>query len=120
MNCGLQINTPSHHLTLTLNSYSDGPAQAAIDAAQAAGGGVVYFPSGRYLFSPPAANITGPIMRITESHMVLRGDGSQPAEEGGTELYIDGERDLDDDLLIKFSGVWKGIGVSLQHINHIL
>lgn len=84
-------------------SYSDAGAQAAIDAAQAAGGGVVYFPPGRYQLVP------GPILHVTSSNVVIRGAGSQPVVAGGTELYIDAMRVGDTDVLVSFEGVSKSI-----------
>lgn len=47
--------------------------QAAIQAAQQAGGGVVYMPAGTYLLARPEARNYG--IRITASHIVLRGAG---------------------------------------------
>jgi hypothetical protein len=95
--------------------YADAGAQAAIDAAQAAGGGVVYFPPGRYQFAPPGT-MPGPILHVTSSNIVIRGAGSQPAAAGGTELYIDAMRTGDTDVLIEFEGVSKGT----QTLTHAL
>lgn len=48
--------------------------QNAIDAAEAAGGGVVLLPAGTYKVSPQGAN--GYSLRISKSNVVLRGAGS--------------------------------------------
>jgi hypothetical protein len=56
--------------------------QAAIDAAGAAGGGVVYLPRGRYEIHP---TVNAPFLCITQAHIVLRGQGSGP---DGTILYL--------------------------------
>lgn len=64
-------------------AYDDDQVQAAIDAAEANGGGVVYFPSGKYQFSP-ANNIK--TIKINKSNIVLKGAGS---ETGGTEIFVD-------------------------------
>lgn len=58
--------------------------QAAIDAAEAAGGGVVFFPAGRFhlnTWSDP-----GEPIQIEGSHIILRGAG---AWNGGTELFME-------------------------------
>lgn len=55
--------------------------QLAVDAAQAAGGGVVYFPAGTFDLN---ANHDVEPLRISGSNIVLRGAG---AEEGGTVLF---------------------------------
>ena len=56
--------------------------QAAIDAAGAAGGGVVFLPSGRYEVHP---TVNAPFLCITNSHVILRGQGSGP---DGTILHM--------------------------------
>ena len=55
-----------------------GPFQAAIDAAQAAGGGVVYAPPGLYLFLgsvqvPPGVSLQGSYSSVP-SHCIVCGD----------------------------------------------
>jgi len=47
--------------------------QTAINAAQAAGGGIVWLPAGTYRLSPQGANSF--CLQITSSRVVLRGDG---------------------------------------------
>jgi hypothetical protein len=58
--------------------------QKAIDAAEAAGGGVVFFPPGTYRVNAAVAN-RRPI-RIRKGGVVLRGSG---ATKGGTVVFID-------------------------------
>ena len=58
--------------------------QAAIDAAADAGGGVVFFPPGRFLVNE-LQGLKTPRIRISAGDTVLRGSG---AEEGGTELFM--------------------------------
>lgn len=58
--------------------------QKAIDAAQAAGGGVVFFPPGTYRVNANPDN-KRPI-RVTKGNIVLRGSG---ATKGGTIIFID-------------------------------
>lgn len=68
--------------------YDDAAIQKAIDAAEATpGGGVVFFPPGKYLISPDSDPDKG--IRISASHIVLKGSG---AGEGGTELFQDSMR----------------------------
>lgn len=56
--------------------------QAAVEAAGAAGGGVVYLPKGRYdIHKTPAS----PFLQITYNHVILRGQGS---DESGTILFM--------------------------------
>lgn len=57
--------------------------QRAIDAAEKAGGGVVFFPPGIYHVNSDLANRKP--LRITSSGIVLRGSGGW---EGGTEIRI--------------------------------
>lgn len=64
--------------------YDDSAIQAAIDAAQAAGGGVVMFPAGRFMISPNET--VGENIFINASNIVLKGQGS---ENGGTEIFMD-------------------------------
>lgn len=64
--------------------YDDVQVQAAIDAAEDNNGAsVVYFPAGKYEFSP--ANYLNKIS-VKRSNIVLKGAGSGP---GGTELFVD-------------------------------
>jgi polygalacturonase len=59
--------------------------QAAIDAAQSAGGGVVYFPAGEYKFGPASGGRSdGNCLQITASNVVLRGEGKDK-----TTLYLE-------------------------------
>jgi len=64
--------------------YDDEQIQAAIDAAEAAGGGVVLFPAGRFMISPNET--VGENIFINGSNIVLKGQGSQA---GGTEIFMD-------------------------------
>lgn len=60
----------------------DGPAiQAAIDAANAAGGGVVYLPTGEYRLTQTGTTDTGSV--ILKSYVTLRGDGY------GSHIFLD-------------------------------
>ena len=61
----------------------EGPVRAAISAAEQAGGGVVYFPKGTYLFWTDRLHVE-PIW-IRSSRIVLRGDGDG---EGGSVLHF--------------------------------
>jgi len=58
--------------------------QATIDACASSGGGVVFFPSGRFDLGVSAAD-DHRILMINSSNMVLRGSGSG---DGGTELFM--------------------------------
>jgi len=64
--------------------YDDEAIQAAIDAAESAGGGVVEFPAGRFIISPNET--VGENIFINGSNIVLKGQGSQ---SGGTEIFMD-------------------------------
>ena len=57
--------------------------QAAITAAVAAGGGIVFFPGGRFLMNEQTTRTTG--ILIEGQNVILRGSGSGV---GGTELFI--------------------------------
>ncbi len=57
--------------------------QAAIDAAEESGGGIVFFPPGEYLVNTDPDN-TAPIV-INASNIILRGSGSAP---GGTVINM--------------------------------
>ena len=64
-------------------AFDDAGIQAAIRAAeQHAGGGVVFFPSGKYLIAPDEDKEKQ--IRITKSGIVLKGSGSGP---GGTQIH---------------------------------
>jgi len=65
-------------------NYDDEAIQATIDAAEAAGGGVVLFPSGRFMISPNET--VGENIFIHASNIVLKGQGTQ---SGGTEIFMD-------------------------------
>lgn len=70
------------------DQYDDEGIQAAINAAEkGANGGVVYFPPGKYLIGPDEDRKK--FMRISKSHIVLKGSGSGP---GGTEIHMDSMR----------------------------
>ena len=57
--------------------------QAAIDAAAAAGGGIVFFPKGRFLMNEMVGRTDG--IHIPKLNIILRGSGSGA---GGTELFM--------------------------------
>lgn len=65
-------------------NFDDVAIQAAIDAAELAGGGVVFFPAGRFMISPN--EIVGENIFINGSNIVLKGSGSGA---GGTEIFAD-------------------------------
>lgn len=69
-------------------SYDDEAIQKAIHAAEATpGGGIVFFPPGRYKIAPdedPAK-----VIRIRKSNIVLKGSGSGP---GGSEIFQNKKR----------------------------
>ena len=65
-------------------NFDDAAIQAAIDAAELAGGGVVFFPAGRFMISPN--EIVGENIFINGSNIVLKGSGSG---SGGTEIFAD-------------------------------
>ncbi|NWK54299.1 DUF4955 domain-containing protein [Verrucomicrobiaceae bacterium N1E253] len=58
--------------------------QKAIDAASKAGGGIIYFPRGRFLINEPGDDQNA-IIRVQSSRIILRGSGSGA---GGTELFM--------------------------------
>lgn len=63
--------------------FDDEAIQKTIRAAEAnPGGGVVFFPAGKYLIAPDTNNKA--TIRITKSKIVLKGSGSGA---GGTEIY---------------------------------
>ena len=62
--------------------------QKAIDACEAAGGGVVWFPKGVYQINPAPSDADQPRLRISKSGVVLRGAGSGP---DGSVLYMEAE-----------------------------
>lgn len=64
--------------------YDDAAIQAAIDAAEAAGGGIVFFPPGRFMISPNET--VGENIFVNGSNIVLQGSGSGA---GGTEIFKD-------------------------------
>lgn len=57
--------------------------EKAIKAAEANGGGIVFFPKGRFLVNEDGDD--GKTIDITGSNIVIRGSGSGP---GGTELFM--------------------------------
>ncbi len=65
-------------------NYDDIAIQAAIDAAEAAGGGIVFFPPGRFMISP--TETVGENIFINSSNILLKGSGSGA---GGTEIFKD-------------------------------
>ncbi len=66
------------------DSSSDQAAiQAAIDAAEANGGGIVFFPPGEFLINTNASSTNS--ITITKSNIILKGSGSTP---GGTVINM--------------------------------
>src|SRR5262249_46891908 len=65
------------------SGFDDGAIQAAIDAAKAAGGGVVLFPAGQLRVNP--TEDSNHFITINGSNIVLRGAGSGT---GGTEILM--------------------------------
>jgi len=65
------------------SGFDDAAIQATIDAAQAAGGGVVFFPAGQFRVSPNT-NV-GENIFIRGSNILLKGSGST---SGGTEIFM--------------------------------
>jgi hypothetical protein len=65
------------------DQFDDEAIQKAIDAAEAnPGGGVVFFPAGKYLIAPDTNNKNSIV--VSKSNIVLKGSGSGA---GGTEIY---------------------------------
>src|SRR5690348_5540361 len=65
------------------NQFDDEAIQKTVDAAeQNPGGGVVFFPPGKYLLA--ADNDSTKQIKISKSNIVLKGSG---AGNGGTEIY---------------------------------
>jgi hypothetical protein len=65
------------------DKFDDEAIQKTIRAAEAnPGGGVVFFPAGKYLIAPDTNNKAA--IRISKSNIVLKGSGSGA---GGTEIY---------------------------------
>jgi hypothetical protein len=66
------------------SGYDDAAIQATIDAAEAAGGGIVFFPPGRFIVSPNTT--VGEVITVNGSNILLKGSGSGA---GGTEIFMD-------------------------------
>lgn len=66
------------------NIYDDEAIQKAIDAAEKNGGGVVFFPAGKFLLAKD--NDSTKQIKISKSNIILKGSGSAL---GGTEIYQD-------------------------------
>lgn len=65
------------------DQFDDAAIQKAIDAAQNnPGGGVVFFPAGKFLIAPDTNNKAQ--IRVSKSNIILKGSGSG---QGGTEIY---------------------------------
>lgn len=62
--------------------YDDTGIQNSIDAAEAAGGGIVFFPPGQYRVGP--TTVVGENIRVNGSNILLKGSGAGP---GGTEIF---------------------------------
>jgi Domain of unknown function (DUF4955)/Pectate lyase superfamily protein len=66
------------------DQYDDDAIQRAIETAEAGRGGVVFFPSGKFLIAGDDNRRRS--IRVSESNIVLKGSG---AGEGGTEIFMD-------------------------------
>lgn len=64
--------------------HDDQAIQAAIDAAEAQGGGVVFFPPGKFMVSYDED--VDKLIRISQGNILLKGSGST---QGGTEIFMD-------------------------------
>ena len=80
---GPVFNVTKYGATPSDDKFDDPGIQAAIDAAEAAGGGVVFFPKGRYRVNPTEDEKH--FITIKGSGIVLRGAG---AGTGGTEILM--------------------------------
>lgn len=79
------FDVTSFGATANDGNYDDAEVQAAIDAAEANGKGIVFFPPGKFLFSPTSYKTT---ISVNGSNIVMKGSGAGP---GGTELYVEKE-----------------------------
>src|SRR6267154_2078445 len=83
-----------HNYGATGNGVTDDTVaiRAALSAAEASGGGIIYLPTGTYAVDPQASDPVawGSIFTITASNIVFIGDGA-----GNTHLkgYVEGLRD---------------------------
>ena len=80
---GPVFNVTSYGASPNNSGFDDAGIQAAIDAAESAGGGVVFFPAGRYLVNP--TEDANHFITVTGSNIVLRGAGSGT---GGSEIVM--------------------------------
>ncbi|MGY1736601.1 glycosyl hydrolase family 28-related protein [Geodermatophilus sp. SYSU D00684] len=93
--------------------------QATIDAAQAAGGGVVHFPAGTYRLRPQAARTVDPAdnvdqghaLSVTGSRLVFRGDGARRSRL--VFHALDGEPNETSWQVVR-GRVWRGGGFFLD------
>lgn len=82
------------------NLYDDDAIQKTIDAAEKnAGGGVVFFPTGKFLLAKDHDSTKQ--IRISKSNIILKGSGSGL---GGTEIYQDKMRINGRQILFKPAG----------------
>lgn len=81
----LQVFDVTNYGAVADDNTSDKTAiKAAITAAQAANGGIVFFPSGRFIVQDATDDATE-VYAITKSNIILKGSGSGT---GGTELFM--------------------------------
>ena len=80
---GPVFNVTSYGASPNNTGFDDAGIQAAIDAAENAGGGVVFFPAGQYRVNP--TEDSNHWISIQGSNIVLRGAGSGT---GGTEIVM--------------------------------
>src|SRR5688572_28165644 len=97
---GAESATQDHYSVLEFGAKGDGKTddtgafQKALDAAAAAGGGVVYAPRGNYFFSghlnvPNAVTLKG-VWESVPSHVGIRNQGfPKPTDEGTTLLVTE-------------------------------
>jgi hypothetical protein len=80
---GPVFNVTSYGASPNNTGFDDAGIQAAIDAAEAAGGGVVFFPAGQYRVAPTEDSTKW--ISIQGSNIVLRGAGSGT---GGSDILM--------------------------------
>lgn len=81
---GRMVNVSDFGIRPGTGEDMTGRIQAVVDEVGRSGGGIVYFPAGRYELNKEAEPGAATGIRINYSHTVLRGEGSGP---GGTVLY---------------------------------
>jgi hypothetical protein len=78
-----QFNVKDYGAIPNDDKFDDEAIQKAVDAAEKnSGGGVVFFPPGKFLIAPDTDSLKS--IRVSKSNIVFKGSGSG---NGGTELY---------------------------------